>query len=435
VHDTHPVALVVQDDLKRSRPTVFFRLLLALPHYVWFALWSILVVPTAVVAWIAVLASGRLPAALHRFFAAYLRYTVHLTAYLTLVANPYPTFSGGSGSYPLDVAVPEPVTQPRTAVLVRLLLALPALFLASILGGGGSVLGRTKSVSGSSTTTTLSYGGLSTTTAVLGWFASIATGEMPRGLRDAGAYATGYRAQSLAYLLLLTPVYPNADPTAMLAALPRPPQHPVRIVGDASALQRSRATVFFRLILALPHLLWLTLWGIASFVVAIVQWCITLSYGRPAVGLHRFLSRYVRYSVHVNAYLFLVADPFPSFNGEAGYPLDVELPPPGRQGRWKTGLRIIVALPALWMNSALQTLLVGAAVLSWFASLATGAAPEGLRNASAYAVRYGAQTNAYVLLLTDVYPYASPLEGAAVSDEIGSDSPAAPPEASALAST
>ena len=39
---------------------------------------------------------------------------------------------------------------------------------------------------------------------------------MPRGLRDAGAYATGYRAQALAYLLLVTERYPNADPTTML---------------------------------------------------------------------------------------------------------------------------------------------------------------------------------------------------------------------------
>jgi len=35
-----------------------------------------------------------------------------------------------------------------------------------------------------------------------------------------------------------------------------------------------------------------------------------------------------------------------------------------------------------------------------------------LRNLSAYALRYGAQVNAYIYLLTDAYPHASPLEGA-----------------------
>ena len=53
-----------------------------------------------------------------------------------------------------------------------------------------------------------------------------------------------------------------------------------------------------------------------------------------------------------------------------------------------------------------------AAVLTWFAALATGSAPWGLRNLSAYALRYGAQVNAYLYLLTDAYPHASPLEGA-----------------------
>ena len=97
--------------------------------------------------------------------------------------------------------------------------------------------------------------------AVLGWFASVVRGQMPKGLRDAGAYSVGYGAQILAYLLLVTDRYPNADPTAMLEGVERPPQHPVHLVGDAHDLRRSRVTVFFRLLLALPHLIWLALWG------------------------------------------------------------------------------------------------------------------------------------------------------------------------------
>ena len=40
----HPVRLVVSDDLGRSRLTVVFRLLLAIPHLVWFVIWAIAVV-------------------------------------------------------------------------------------------------------------------------------------------------------------------------------------------------------------------------------------------------------------------------------------------------------------------------------------------------------------------------------------------------------
>ena len=31
----HPVQLVVEDDLQRNRLTVFFRLILAIPHFIW----------------------------------------------------------------------------------------------------------------------------------------------------------------------------------------------------------------------------------------------------------------------------------------------------------------------------------------------------------------------------------------------------------------
>ena len=40
----HPVRMVVTDDLERPRLTVLFRLFLAIPHIVWFVLWSIAVV-------------------------------------------------------------------------------------------------------------------------------------------------------------------------------------------------------------------------------------------------------------------------------------------------------------------------------------------------------------------------------------------------------
>lgn len=34
----HAVTLVVTDDLRRSRLTVFFRLLLGIPHFIWLTL-------------------------------------------------------------------------------------------------------------------------------------------------------------------------------------------------------------------------------------------------------------------------------------------------------------------------------------------------------------------------------------------------------------
>ena len=412
----HPVRLEIKDDLRRSRLTVGFRLLLAIPHFIWFALWTIVMVAAAIIGWFAALVLGRLPGSLHRFLSAYIRYSTHLYAYIAIVANPYPDFTGEFGKYPVDLHLPDPEAQARWRILLRLILALPALAITAVLGGGGGFSGSTSGRS-SNTSASGSATGLLAFVAVLGWFASLVTGRMPRGLRDAGLYGVGYRAQALAYLLLVTPRYPNADPTAMRAGLEAPPLHPVRLVGDADDLRRSRVTVLFRLPLAIPHLVWLVLWGVLATLAAVAQWFVTLFAGRPARSLHRFLTRYVRYLFHVYAFLTIAANPFPGFTGAPGsYPLELELPPPGRQNRWKTGFRIVLAIPASILSSALGGALWVCAILMWFASLATGSAPWGLRNLAAYALRYEGQLYAYLFLLTDAYPDGSPLEGAAATE-------------------
>src|SRR5205085_1746559 len=86
--------------------------------------------------------------------------------------------------------------------------------------------------------------------------------------------------------------------------------------------------------LALPHIVWLALWTIAAIVVAIIVWIATLFTGRPPRALHAFLSHYVRYQLHVSAFIYLAANPFPGFDGREGvYPLDLVLPPAGRPSR------------------------------------------------------------------------------------------------------
>ena len=82
------------------------------------------------------------------------------------------------------------------------------------------------------------------------------------------------------------------------------------------------------------------------------------------------------------------------------------------------------------MNVALGWALAIAAFFTWFFALATGAAPWGLRNLSAYALRYGAQLNAYLYLVTDRYPHASPLEGE--DEPPPDDEPYAPEEPPAV---
>ena len=78
----------------------------------------------------------------------------------------------------------------------------------------------------------------------------MARGRMPRGLRDAAAYALSYGAQFWAYAFLLTDRYPDSDPLAALRDLPVR-EDPIPLELD-DELRRSRLTVFFRLLLAFP---------------------------------------------------------------------------------------------------------------------------------------------------------------------------------------
>jgi hypothetical protein len=180
-------------------------------------------------------------------------------------------------------------------------------------------------------------------------------------------------------------------------------RHPIRLVVTDD-LQRNRLTVFFRLILAIPHLIWLTVWGIVAALAAIANWFATLVNGQSPEGLHDFLATYLRYQTHVYAYILLVADPFPGFGGKPGYPIDLEVDPPQRQNRWTVAFRVILAIPAFIVSGIFGYLNRVLAVFSWFIALVMGSVPEGLRNFAAFALRYEQQTAAYALLLTGRYP-------------------------------
>ena len=183
--DPHPIGLVVDDDLRRTRLTVFFRLLLAIPQAVWLALWAVAAVVVLLVAWIAALATGRVPDSLHGFLARFIRCATHLVAYVSLLADPWPPFLGEPGSYPVDLRVAPPEPQSRLTVLFRIVLALPAAIAASVFRSVIQVL------------------------ALLGWFYCLFTGSMNRGMRDLSAWMLRFELQTYAYVYLLTARYPS----------------------------------------------------------------------------------------------------------------------------------------------------------------------------------------------------------------------------------
>jgi len=397
---SHPVRLVVADDLRRTRVTVFFRLILALPHLVWVTLFGLAAFTLAFVMWLAVLFERRAPASLHGFLASFTRYAVHLTAYLSLAADPYPGFTGGR-PYPVDVEIDAPAIQGRWGAGFRLALAVPAFLVASTLGGSvalGSAWGGAL---------TGGVGGLTATVAFLGWFASLVRGRMPRGMRDAAAFAIGYGAQTTAYALLLTERYPDATPGTARPA-PELPTHPVAIAVDDD-LRRPRLLVLFRFPLVVPHLVWLTLWSVLVVIAALAAWILALVLGRVPQALHRFMAAFVRAVTHLIAFFFLVGRQFPGFVGaEGSYPVALTISAPAPQRRLGVLVRLLLAVPAFLLASAFFGVSLVVGVLLWFAALVTGRVPRGLRDLGVVSLRYQAQASAYALLLTSRYPDSSP---------------------------
>ena len=397
----HSIRLVVTDDLERSRLTVFFRLLLAVPHLVWVTLFGIAASLVALAAWLAVLIERRVPTSLHDFLARYVRYTTHLAAYLSFAASPYPRFGGG-GPYPVDVEVDPSAHQGRLGALFRLVLVVPATVVASSLGGS-AVLGLWFGLAALSI-----LGGLTSTVAVLGWFSCLVRGRMPRGMRDAAAYGCGYAAQVTAYSLMVTGRYPDSSPDRLADDAELPP-HPVA-VDLRDDLGRPRLLVLFRFPLVIPHLLWLTLWSVLVTAAVLLGWLVALVVGRVPRVLHRFMAAFVRTTAHVTAFLYVVGRPFPGFLGREGsYPVDVTIAPPERQRRLGVLLRLVLAVPALLLSYAYAWVLFVVAFLAWVVALVLGRVPHGLRDLGVSALRYQTQITAYLLLLTSRYPDSSPV--------------------------
>jgi len=183
-------------------------------------------------------------------------------------------------------------------------------------------------------------------------------------------------------------------------------EHPISLRVDDD-LNRNRLTVFFRLILAIPHFIVLALWGIGFFVLGIVCWFCALFTGSLPDGLHYLQANYIRYANRVNAFLYLVADPFPPFGAGGTYPVDLEIAGPDRQSRLTVFFRLILAIPAWILASILMQLAQILAFVAWFVCLFTGKMPQGMRDLSAFCLRYNSQTFGYAFLLTQRYPSLS----------------------------
>jgi hypothetical protein len=170
---------------------------------------------------------------------------------------------------------------------------------------------------------------------------------------------------------------------------------------------RNRLTTFFRLILAIPQFIWLYIYGIAFFFALVIAWFAVVLTGRYPAGLYRFNANYIRWSVRMQAYVYLVTDAYPPFSGspEKPYPVTVEIGPPlPKYSRAKAFFRLILGIPVFVLRYVFGLLLEVVAVAAWFVIVITGRQLPGIHTALTLGMAYNTRSDAYLALLTETYP-------------------------------
>ena len=221
----------------QRRLTVLLRWLLLIPQLI--VLWVLGIVTffAAIAAWFAALVLGRLPSWAAGYLSAYVTYSTRVSASLHLLTDRYPPFSFTAPDYPVQVDLRPGGPLNRLAVLFRIILAIPAAIIASVVLGGWNAL------------------------CFFSWLVVLILGRMPEALFEATAAIERYSMRLSAYLLMLTPAYPKrlfgdplgaggADALAAGTALPSAGSAQLTGAGPRSATRPLKLATAGKVLLA-----------------------------------------------------------------------------------------------------------------------------------------------------------------------------------------
>lgn len=185
-------------------------------------------------------------------------------------------FFGFWGEVEVGFGVPAP--QNPLSIGFRLALALPHLLVVVVLGAISVVL------------------------AVVGWFAALKLGRLPRSIAVYQMRWLGYLTRVSSYVFLLVDDYPPFSLT--------PAAYPVRV--EIVAAQLSGPAVFFRWVLLIPTFV---IWVVAItglVLVSPIVWILTLANKQtPPLSCFSSIAAVIRYQTRFVAYAVLVTDEYP----------------------------------------------------------------------------------------------------------------------------
>jgi hypothetical protein len=122
-------------------------------------------------------------------------------------------------------------------------------------------------------------------------------------------------------------------------------------------------------------------------------------------GLAEFIGNILQYTTRVYAYGMLLTDAYPPFSlGTTDYPVNVQLPEPGRLNRAAVLFRIVLLFPVVMVAAFVGNGLELALPVIWLIVLISGRLPNAAFEAEASVLRYETRLYAFALMLTSEYP-------------------------------
>jgi hypothetical protein len=198
-------------DPSLSRGLWLVKWLLLIPHYiVLFFLWVAFVVVT-VVAFFAILFTGRYPRSLFDFNVGVMRWSwrVHYYGYAALGTDRYPPFTlDDVPDYPAHLAVAYPERLSRGLIFVKWLLAIPHFIVLSVFVGGGLWLTTRGGTGNGWDNGSSAGGGLVALLALIAAIVLLFTGRYPKPLYDFVMGMDRWALRVAAYTALMTDRYP-----------------------------------------------------------------------------------------------------------------------------------------------------------------------------------------------------------------------------------
>lgn len=186
----YPVAYEADHVERQHRLTTFFRGLVVIPWLLVGILWGLGALACTVLAWFALVATGRYPQGLYDFNARAHRFSARVNGFLFLLTDRWPPFDGDEHpEYPVRLVIPPPqAAYSRWKALLRLILAIPVMIVAYLLDLLVNVV------------------------VILSWIVIVITGKHPKGLFDVLKLGLAYLARASTYSALLTERWPPISP-------------------------------------------------------------------------------------------------------------------------------------------------------------------------------------------------------------------------------